>query len=438
MQTLKLTKKYEKYPEYKDSGIEWLGKIPKNWTIERLKYLAPLVTKKVTKEYLQGTYVALENIEAKSGRYIPSEQKVEPESIVNVFENTDVLFGKLRPYLAKVFAPDFSGTSTGEFLVLRPGKKISKKYLFYRILSQEFINTVNDSTYGAQMPRASWNFIGNLEITLPSLREQKNIEDYLNKETTIIDQVIKNKQKLVEFLREKRIATINLAVTRGLDPKVKFVESGTNLIRKIPEGWNLSSLKTLLQSKITDGPHTTPKLLDDGIRFISAESIQANNTIDYSKNRGFISLEDHIEFCKKAKPQKGDIFMVKSGATTGRVAIVEVDSEFSIWSPLALIRTDKRKAQSKYIYFFLQSSLFQDQVKFSWSFGTQQNIGMRVIENLMVTYPSVSEQENIVKYLEVKMSNFDVAINKAEESIEKLKDFKAALISEVVSGKVKV
>ncbi len=208
-----MTKGLDPDVELVESGIEWIGKIPKGWRIEKLKYIAPLVTKKVTKEDIFGTYVALENVESKTGKYIPSEENVEPESVVNTFAETDILFGKLRPYLAKVFVPNFSGTSTSEFLVMRPKYPKIRKYLFYRILSQEFINTVNDSTYGAQMPRANWSFIGNLPLTVPSEKEQEDIGIFLDKSTELFAQTIQKIEKSIELLQEFKSSLISHVVT---------------------------------------------------------------------------------------------------------------------------------------------------------------------------------------------------------------------------------
>lgn len=453
MQTLKLTKKYEVYPEYKDSGVEWLGKIPKEWNTLELKYLSNSDTSGIYGDEKNGDIKSkvattaqlsvdgIWNFEKMEDRFFSyKEYKKYSTKIGDVIvvkasgSATNIITGKAG-YISK----DSEGFIFGNFLMRVHTKNgYSQKYLYYFLTSDITKKRVEISVSATTYPNLKIQEYLSSKIVFPNLEKQQKIANYLDEKTKNIDQIIEKKQKLIELLREKRTAVINHAVTKGLDPKVELVESGIDWIGKIPKGWNASSLKTLLQMKITDGPHTTPELIEEGVRFISAESIQANNTIDFNKNRGFISMKDHVEFCKKAKPQRGDVFMVKSGATTGRVAIVETDSEFSIWSPLALIRADENKADSKYIYFFLQSGLFQDQVKFSWSFGTQQNIGMRVIENLVITYPSVYIQKDIVEYLESKMPNFDIALKKVEKSIETLQEFKSSLISNVVTGKVKI
>ena len=158
-------------------------------------------------------------------------------------------------------------------------------------------------------------------------------------------------------------------------------------IGEIPSEWQLIAIKQIVSVKITDGPHETPQLSDDGVQFISAEAIK-NSQIDFNLRRGFISPELHKQYSYKCKPQRGDIFVIKSGATTGNVAYVDVDFEFSIWSPLALIRCNVQIAFYKFVYYVFLTDVFRKQVELSWSFGTQQNIGMGVIERLKVP-PSV-------------------------------------------------
>ena len=446
MQTLKLTKKYTPYPEYKDSGVEWLGRIPSDWGTEKLKRVS-FVNKKTLPENTDPnfTFQYLDIGSVNENEVLNVEERLifenSPSRARRIVSSGDSIIATVRTYLKAISYFDHvkadTIASTG-FAVLTPSKKLQPKYLYYYLLSDRFINQVIIRSKGVSYPAITPVDLGAIEMNIPPKEVQLKIINYLDEKTLSIDKIIEKKQKQIELLREKRASVINLAVTKGIDSKKELTESEISWIGKIPKKWKVSSLKTLLEIKITDGPHTTPQLLEEGVRFISAESIQANNTIDFNKNRGFISNEDHIEFCKKAKPQRDDIFMVKSGATTGRVAIVETDSEFSIWSPLALIRADKNKSLPRYIYFFLQSGLFQDQVRFSWSFGTQQNIGMRVIENLMIIYPSLEDQKSIVDHLDSKMPNFDLALQKVEDSIKKLQEFKSSLISNVVTGKIEV
>ena len=209
-------------------------------------------------------------------------------------------------------------------------------------------------------------------------------------------------------------------------------ESGIDWIGKIPEEWRVRPIKHIVETPVTDGPHETPVLYETGIPFLSAEAVK-DGVLDFNYKRGYISLKDHDRFKKKISPKKDDIFIVKSGATTGNVGIVNTDEVFDIWSPLALIRCNNTLAIQKYIYFYLLSTLFKSQVEFNWSFGTQQNIGMGVIERIKVILPPVSEQQKIVEVLDKKTAQLDKVKALLEEQIQKLKDYRASLIYETVT-----
>ena len=121
-------------------------------------------------------------------------------------------------------------------------------------------------------------------------------------------------------------------------PYPKYKASGVQWLDDVPEHWDVRPIKALVSTPVTDGPHETPEIFTDGIPFVSAEAIN-HGQINFSKIRGYISEEDHLRFSGKYKPKKGDLYIVKSGATTGRVAMVETDLDFNIWSPLAAFTT---------------------------------------------------------------------------------------------------
>lgn len=192
----------------KDSGIEWIGEIPQHWNIRRIKYSCSLINEKTQDKI---PYIELENIESLTGKQL-SISSSEPESICSKFEKNDVLFNKLRPYLAKCIIAEFSGKCTSELLVLRNFRG-DNRYFKYLLLSPQLINEINMSTYGAKMPRANWSFIGNCKIPLPEQSVQSNIADYLDSVTSKIDEAIEKKQQLLILLQERKQIIINEVVT---------------------------------------------------------------------------------------------------------------------------------------------------------------------------------------------------------------------------------
>ncbi len=212
----------------------------------------------------------------------------------------------------------------------------------------------------------------------------------------------------------------------------EYRDSNVNWLEDIPAHWDVVPIKFSLATPITDGPHETPKLYHEGIPFLSAEAVKEDK-LDFSRMRGYISEEEHARFSKKYKPARGDVYMVKSGATTGNVARVETDEEFNIWSPLAAIRPDINHLTTDFIFYFMKSRPFFYSVELSWSYGTQQNIGMGIIANLKMARPPVDEQYKIGSYLNYKTAQIDRLIEKKKALIEKLNEQRIAMITQAVT-----
>ena len=213
-------------------------------------------------------------------------------------------------------------------------------------------------------------------------------------------------------------------------------DSGVEWLGKVPAHWDVSNIKRLVATPVTDGPHETPNFPDEGIPFVSAEAV-SSGVLDFEKKRGYISVEDHQSYSLKYRPRRGDIYMIKSGATTGVTAIVETDDDFNIWSPLAVIRCDE-SCDPYFVLNFMRSKNFLEAVTLNWSFGTQQNIGMGVIENLAVPVPPLAEQLRIAALLRSVTSRINALTEKAEEAMSLLQERRAALISAAVTGKIDV
>ena len=219
---------------------------------------------------------------------------------------------------------------------------------------------------------------------------------------------------------------------RPFKPYPAYKDSGVEWLGEIPAHWSVLAIKRVTSIPVTDGPHETPELLYEGIPFISAEAIK-NDKIDFIKMRGFISAEDHARFSRKYKPQRGDIFLIKSGATTGNVAFVDTDEEFNIWSPLAAIRPKHKVAHTAFVFFFMKSREFFQSIELGWSYGTQQNISMNVIENIPIVIPPLLEQRAIAAFLDRETARIDALVAKKERLIELLQEKRSALITRAVT-----
>jgi type I restriction enzyme, S subunit len=225
--------RFQPYPAYKASGVDWLGKMPVHWEVKRLKRVASLVDEKLGEKPKDTAYVALENIESGSGRLVPGEV-TDVDSAVNVFRRGDVLFGKLRPYLAKAVEAPFDGVCSTELVVLRPKAETHSRFLRYELLSEGVVQRITADTYGVKMPRASPEQVGQLAMVTPPVAEQKAIAAFLDRETAKIDALVEKKERLSELLEEERAVLIIRAVTCGPDLKVQMKDSGTDWAPRVP------------------------------------------------------------------------------------------------------------------------------------------------------------------------------------------------------------
>ncbi|HMU34916.1 MAG TPA: restriction endonuclease subunit S, partial [Pyrinomonadaceae bacterium] len=182
----------------KPSGIQWLGNIPEHWEVASMKRRGKLLTEKTERRL---NPLGLENIQGWTGRLVQTDTVFEGDGVE--FQSGDILFGKLRPYLAKVYVAESDGEAVGDFHVIRPTENLSSRFAQYTMLSREFIDIVDGSTFGSKMPRASWDFVGGMKVGLPGLREQTQIVNYLDAETAKLDALTAEAERAIELLQER-------------------------------------------------------------------------------------------------------------------------------------------------------------------------------------------------------------------------------------------
>ena len=277
-----------------------------------------------------------------------------------------------------------------------PSELLQHKYLFYWLKMNQ--QRIFDTQKGAGVPHVHGKDIACFQIPIPSLHEQNRIVGILDTFTASIENLkeqITQRRKQYEYYRDE---LLDLEGKEGVEMKI---------------------LLDVLDQPITDGPHETPTFYDDGVPFISADAI-VNNKIDFKRKRGYISDEYDKVCSKKYSPQLLDIYLVKSGSTTGKVAIVKTEERFNIWSPLAAIRVNK-KNDPLFIFYMLQTKQVQEQVKLKSSQGSQPNLSMRVLEKFVIPVPSLDEQSRIVSILdtfEASIANLETQLKEREKQYE--------------------
>jgi len=210
--------RYKPYPAYKDSGVEWIGKVPEGWGVARIKRKARIATDRCSTIPEGFTYIGLEDVESGSGQYKPTAttSRQSDDSTVGLFQKGDVLYGKLRPYLRKCITGPFDGACSTEFLVLKPSS-LSARWLQNWLLTNEVTQQIEAGCDGAKMPRTDWEHVGSIPIPVPHWAEQDAILTTLDRETARIDLLIEKVQLSIDLLKKRRSALITAAVTGQID-----------------------------------------------------------------------------------------------------------------------------------------------------------------------------------------------------------------------------
>ncbi|SFN24743.1 type I restriction enzyme, S subunit [Izhakiella capsodis] len=422
--------KYKPYPAYQASGVEWLGDIPEDWSVTKLKYIADLQTAKFTNsDYL---FVGLENISSGDGRYILKEENIADGTTVS-FKKNDVLFGKLRPYLAKSWLASFSGVCSSEFLVLRTAK-LHPKYLNYYSLTNEFIEQVNSSTYGSKMPRASWEFIGLLPIPICSYSLSEKVAWFLDHETAKIDCLIAKQQQLIELLKEKRQAVISHAVTKGLNPDVPMKDSGVECLEGIPDHWLCTKIKYI--ALLTPKKSSVNFKNNDECTFIPMEKLKRNSLVTDERKlirdviSGYTYFEDDDLLLAKVTP----CFENKNIAVArGLVNSIGFGS-----TEIYVLRPTEKICAHYLLYRLQEDNFIRAATGAMTGAGGLKRVPSDFLLNYPIAIPPKPEMDAIITYINEQEFRYDLMEKHATQAVQLLQERRTALISAAVTGKIDV
>ena len=430
--------KYKPYPDYKPSGAEWLGDVPAHWEVKRLKYTAPLRNTKLYNKPEDTIYVGLENIEPWTGELLLDYQPDSVDSTVVTFAPGDVLFGKLRPYLAKVARPSFEGTATSEVLVMRPMDECSQSYLAYCLLNAPYIRWIDTLTYGAKMPRVSPDEVTCSFFPLPPLPERRAIAAFLDRETARSDALVSQKERLMELLQEKRTALITRAVTRGLEPNAPMKDSGVEWLGEIPAHWEVKRLKYLV-GKIGSGK--TPRggaerYLDDGVMLLRSQNVHFGKL--QLADVAYIDADTDAEMAG-SRVREGDVLLNITGASLGRSCVARLGGiGANVNQHVCVLRPDQQQDKSDFLAYSLESRSLQDQIFNNENGVSRDALNVEQIGDLVFARPVMSDQQAIADFLDRETAKLDALVAKVQEAIDRLKELRTALISAAVTGGIDV
>lgn len=435
------------YSVYYPSGVEWIGEIPEQWEVQRLVRSVSRSDKKVQSDEASGLpYVGLEHVEAWTGRLLPLNDQATPESISNYFIPGNVLFGKLRPYLAKAFCPNFEGLCSTEFLVLNP-VRYDQYYLLYLMLTDGFVLLADSSTYGAKMPRANWAFVGSLPLPLPPLDEQQVIAAYLNRETECIDTLVTKQLLLIGCLEVYRAALITHTVTRGLPPEVahttgldpspRLKPSGVEWLGDVPEHWEMCRLKHVAVYRTSSVDKKT-KEGELPVRLCNYTDVYYGSRIRVSACE-FMQATASSDEVERFKLCDGDVLITKDSEDwrdIGIPALVdETADDFVCGYHLGVIRTGPA-LDADFLYCTMQAGAINQQLQVLAQGVTRFGLPNSAVRSVLLPLPPLDEQQAIAAYLNRETERIDMLIAQQRLLVERLQEYRTALITEAVTGKI--
>lgn len=407
-----------RYKEYKKVDIPWLDEVPSHWEIIRAKNLYKKENRPTRDEDEVITCFRDGQVTLRKNRRTTGFTESILEHGYQGVRKGDLVIHVMDAFAGAIGVSDSDGKSTPVYNVCNGKIALCNEYYAYLLRIAAKKGYIQSLYKGIRERSSDFRFdtFQKIILPVPPKEEQEQMARFLDWKINEIDGLILNKKEKLNSV--DNYFKINI---------FKMFDRLNN--EEIP-------LKRILSEKMTDGPHETPTFVSDGIPFVSVEAVE-NGRINLSKKRGFISRETSEIYRKKIKPQKEDIFIVKSGSTTGKIAYVDFDDEFDIWSPLALVRV-KKNINKKYIFYYLSSELFQQQIKDNWTFGTQPNIGMSTLINLKIKIPSKQEQDFLANNIESINNRIETIKYNITKQINNLKLLKQSLISDVVTGKIDV
>jgi type I restriction enzyme S subunit len=390
----------------------------------RIKDVVTLRNEKTTNNTMP--YIALENIISWDAKYIESNS--ETEGTNSVFKKGDVLFGKLRPYLAKGFCPTYDGICSTEFFVMTPNKGYSSRFLLYYFLSVPFIDYIKNRVAGVKMPRTSWDEFGSISINLPSFPDQQRIVDSLDKKLAIIDHRVEVLEKQRAAYARLKKTVINQAVTRGLNLDVKLKNSGVDWIGMIPEHWDIRRIKDLVSINKNSLGEDTDEAYK--FRYIDISNVSGEGEIKLSDEMYFYEAPSRARRIVK----RGDVIVSTVRTYLRAIACIDFEAVDIIASTGFAVLTPTKCVCSSYLAYLTRSSHIVDSICSQSTGVSYPAISSSKLSAIYMPLPPFFEQKAIADYLDEKCAKIDAAIENIEKQIKASGRLKKAIINEAISG----
>lgn len=418
----------------KYNNIEWLGDIPTEWNVDQVGNYYELRNEKVNDYDFAPLSVTMKGVVPQ----LATAAKSNDHTNRKLVKKGDFVINSRSDRRGSCGISPLDGSVSLINTVMEPRGEMNPQYYNWLFHTEQFADEFYKWGHGIvnDLWTTRWQEMKKILIVAPELDEQQAIADYLDEKCSKIDEIIAEAKASIDEYKELRLSVLTSVTTKGLSNDVKYKDSGSRWVDEIPSDWSKMKIHYIIDMPVIDGPHVSPKLVSEGVNYISANAI-VDGKIDFNKRRGYITREYSNECRKRYSPQKNDILVVKLGASTGKMAMVGDFTDFDIWVPIAVVRC-KKEVNAKYVYYSMSSKYFKDEIKDGWTFGTQETLGVKTLESLYIFLPSRVEQDEIVRYLDEQLPKYDSLIAEKESLINDLEAYKKSLIYEVVTGKRRV
>jgi len=426
------------YKAYKPVDLNFAKQIPSDWIVKRGK----LFFKEISERSKKGEEQLLSVSEHKG---------IVPRDSINVTmfqalsyegyklcDKGDIVINSLWAWHRGLGVSEHQGIISTAYGVYRPLKpeQWNHRYLNYLLRDRTYVGECLIRSKGIWESRyqlTGSNFL-DIPIIQPPLEVQNSIVEYLDKKNNEIEKFIRNKERLIEILEERKKDVIDTVFTRGIKPNIELKETNIDWLSMIPKHWNLKRLKFLTKiiSKGSTPSTEGREMANEGIRFIKAENIFKSKVTE--EPAFFIDAITH-RILKRSQLQGNDLLFVIAGATIGKVAILpKAFLPANTNQAVSFIRL-KKKEDVEFCYYWFHSNFITTSIWLKAVTSAQPNLAMEDLGNLTIPYPSDEEKAEIVKYVKDENSIIDIAISKAQKEIASIKEYREALITDLVTGK---
>lgn len=425
-----------KYEAYKDSGVEWIGDIPKDWELTKLgtcltpvsiKNRADLPLLSITREL--GVIERDVEDQDSNHNFIPDDL-----SGYKVIESGQFGMNKMKAWQGSYGVSKHTGIVSPAYYIFKFKKDINPEFFHWAIRSHLYISFFASASDGVRI--GQWDLskdrMKEIPFVFPKSSTQIAIAKFLNEKTTQIDEAIAIKEQQIALLNERKQILIQQAVTQGLDPTVPMKDSGVEWIGKIPEHWDIRKFKFL--ANVRYGLGQPPKQLDDGLKIIRATNVERGRIVE--NGMMYIDPKD-IPWDRNPTLKHGEIIVVRSGAYTGDSALVTKDYDGCI-AGYDMVATPISCSSEFLAYALLSHYVLYEQIYLMRMRSAQPHLNAEELNETLIALPPDNEQLKISRYIDRTGKEISASLQIIQKQIEKLKEYKTTLINSAVTGKIKV